>query len=165
MSLRREESRNMKFNVIALACAVLLAAGLSLSSFAGDSTDTDTDGVPDGWDNCIEVPNVQSCDTDKDGYGNACDCDYDNSGACGAADFNAFKARFLETTADINYDENYDNDCDGDVGADAFNTFKSLFLEDGYGTNVSNGNAASSGEPISGLPCAPDFVTPCEEDF
>jgi hypothetical protein len=40
--------------------------------------DTDGDGVDDSIDNCVKAPNPQQWDTDKDGYGNACDPDYNN---------------------------------------------------------------------------------------
>ena len=43
-------------------------------------TDADGDGIPDAGDNCTEVANPTQCDTNDDGYGNACDADIDNSG-------------------------------------------------------------------------------------
>lgn len=83
----------MKRNLIALGCAVLLALGLSFGSFAGSQPDTDSDGVPDAFDNCVATPNgplgtpafppgSQCGQQDNggpgglpDGYGNACDYD------------------------------------------------------------------------------------------
>ena len=54
------------------------------------SIDTDGDGVFDEDDNCIEVsqstPNGW-CDDDQDGYGNACDGDFDNNFTVGQLDF------------------------------------------------------------------------------
>ena len=79
----------MTRNLIALGCAGLLAFGLSLSAFAGSVTDSDGDGVPDGYDNCIDTPNGPSGSTalcnsqedyDNDGYGQICDEDVDNNG-------------------------------------------------------------------------------------
>jgi hypothetical protein len=56
---------------------------------AGPNDDTDSDGVLDGVDNCVTIPNgpllaTLSCDSqedgDFDGYGNACDGDLSQDG-------------------------------------------------------------------------------------
>lgn len=60
--------------------------------------DTDHDGVRDGGDNCVLVPNPDQLDVDADedddtsiegtqSYGNACDADLDNDGIVGPSDF------------------------------------------------------------------------------
>ena len=36
--------------------------------------DTDSDGIDDSMDNCVDVPNPDQADSDGDGYGEACDC-------------------------------------------------------------------------------------------
>ena len=65
----------------------------------------DGDGVPFPIDNCSEDENPGSlaCDTDQDGFGNACDCDLNDSGAC--------------TTADVDLMQQYlvDGNLDGDI--------------------------------------------------
>ncbi|MFQ5498779.1 MAG: hypothetical protein ACE5FH_03820, partial [Candidatus Zixiibacteriota bacterium] len=38
-----------------------------------DNLDTDSDGVPDGCDNCPSIPNPLQEDTDSDGIGDACE--------------------------------------------------------------------------------------------
>jgi len=110
------------------------------------SLDTDDDGVPDYRDNCVlrrngesEAPNNQ-CDTDQDGYGNACDADTNDDNAIGIPDFGTFTATFGLTGSELAADTN----CDGGVGIPDFGTFTALF---GY----------SAGP--SGLSCA--GTTPC----
>ena len=85
----------MTRNLIVLGCAVLLAFGLSFGAYAGVSPDSDSDGVPDAFDNCTNVPNgpllgTDSCnnqeDNDNDGYGNPCDPDTNNDNGVGLDD-------------------------------------------------------------------------------
>lgn len=66
---------------------------------AGDAVtppDVDGDGVPDTGDSCIEVANGPKAgpndqlDADGDLYGNVCDCDFDQNGACDIADFGMY---------------------------------------------------------------------------
>ena len=52
-------------------------------------TDTDADGYSDVEDNCIETANPTQSDDDEDGYGNACDADFNNDGAVGMDDVGA----------------------------------------------------------------------------
>jgi Thrombospondin type 3 repeat len=110
-----------------LVCLALLA--LPSVSVAGSlcSCDTDNDTVVDSLDNCVLVPNAGTrfCDTDQDGYGNACDPDTNNDGVVGGPDFGTFTASFGATgatganVADLN--------CDGVVGGPDFGTFTSTF--------------------------------------
>lgn len=48
--------------------------------------DLDGDAIPNGQDNCLLVENFVQDDGDEDGFGNACDCDFNNDGICGGAD-------------------------------------------------------------------------------
>jgi hypothetical protein len=115
----------MKYNLIALACAFLLAAGLSFSVTAGPAQDADTDGVPDSSDDCVVVPNADQADSDQDGYGNKCDADYDNTGLVGTTDFGVFKTAW--NTSSPTYNEQTDHDCTGLVGTTDFGIFKSAW--------------------------------------
>ena len=101
--------------VVLLACAALLAFGLSISSFAGAPPDTDLDGVPDTTDNCTLVPNgpsgsTGSCDDqedgDGDGFGNPCDTDYNNNGATELTDLNSMLVEAIAGGTDPNFDPN-----------------------------------------------------------
>ena len=117
----------MKYNLIALACAVLLAAGLSLTVVAGPTEpDTDSDGIPDMHDNCDVIANANQADADQDGYGQVCDNDLDNDGKVILTDFVTFKATYLAVAP--TYDEQADFDCDGKVILTDFVTFKSTYL-------------------------------------
>jgi hypothetical protein len=96
MEIPRGED-GMTRNLIVIGCAALLAFGLSFGSFAGSSPDSDSDGVPDAFDNCTAAANGPllasgSCnaqeDYDTDGYGQPCDSDVNNDGFNGLDDVN-----------------------------------------------------------------------------
>ena len=60
--------------------------------------DLDGDGVLDAVDNCLDIYNPDQLDWDKgvgpDGFGNACDADYDDDGCVGMLDYGTFGAVF-----------------------------------------------------------------------
>ncbi|HEY8155963.1 MAG TPA: thrombospondin type 3 repeat-containing protein [Myxococcota bacterium] len=99
----------------------------------GDA-DADADGVPDPTDNCLLVGNPSQLDSDGDGFGNACDADFDQDGATGALDFGTFRrcwGRTLPASAGPPADptcEESDMDGNGVVSALDFALFKSEFL-------------------------------------
>ncbi|MAG29515.1 MAG: hypothetical protein CL908_01320 [Deltaproteobacteria bacterium] len=133
----------MKLKLIVLVS--LFAFGLATSAFAGSTTDTDGDLVPDGFDNCDTDDNgpnelANQADTDSDGYGNACDADYDNDLAVTAADFGTFLATFGGVGTET------DHDGDGAVTAADFGVFLSQF----------GGPPGTSGLSCAGtVPCTP----------
>jgi hypothetical protein len=117
----------MTRNLIVIGCAALLTFGLSFGSFAGSSPDSDSDGVPDAFDNCTTIANgpllaspAPLCnaqqDADSDGYGQPCDADVNNDGGVGLDDVNALLST-LNTVDAVN-----DLNCDGGVGLDDINT-------------------------------------------
>jgi hypothetical protein len=90
-----------------------------------DSLDSDRDGVPDCEDNCMFVSNGPNSlpfagdqmDADRDGYGNACDADYDNSGFVGAPDVAVLKSAFGLQMGQPGYRPETDSDGNGATGA------------------------------------------------
>jgi hypothetical protein len=112
-----------------------ISHGDSLACSGGSGPVTFLSGVPpdfdaDEWiddaDNCSASPNGPrhwpslQTDTDADDFGNACDCDFDNDGACSIADFNLFLPDFMSST---DSGMGTDMDQDGAVGIGDFNLF------------------------------------------
>lgn len=87
--------------------------------------DTDEDGVADAEDSCIDAPNPDQTDTDADGFGNACDCDFNQDLTCNISDFNVFLPDFLNAT---DGGTGTDMNDDGTVNISDFNLFLQGFL-------------------------------------
>lgn len=117
----------MKIRLLAIASAVLLVVGFSLTATAGAILDSDVVGttptpdlIPDVFDNCRLTPNgpttpspqKSQLDTDSDGHGNACDCDYTQDGFVLADDIAQLFANFNSSSI------LHDNTSDGFVLAD-----------------------------------------------
>lgn len=96
------------------------AALLMLTASTALAQDRDHDGVADPEDNCTGVQNALQCDSDFDGYGNACDGDYDQNDAVDSID----RKRWL---SDLEFGENSgigtDSDCDGAVHRRDYHAF------------------------------------------
>ena len=99
------------------------------------SVDSDSDGIVDLEDNCIDVPNGplipdagsnSQVDTDGDGYGNMCDGDLNNDGSTNTLDLNLYKLAHRTSPGDTNYSA--DADFNGDVVINTLdlNIYKSL---------------------------------------
>jgi hypothetical protein len=135
----------MKVGIISILAALLLA----LPAFAGteDCTgpDTDTDGVVDMCDNCSADINPGQTDGDQDGFGDACDCDYDNNIACDGADFGAIVAVFGTVVPPT--DCEYDYDSNGAVAGADFGWFVARF----------------GSSPLPGPSCGNAPGTPCPD--
>ena len=89
-------------------CAMVV--GFPLAAVAGPTTDTDGDTVPDVIDTCSALSNAGDCDSDQDGYGNACDFDMDQNGLQAGGDIPAI------ITLINNQDPAGDHDCNGVIG-------------------------------------------------
>ena len=91
-------------------------------------TDVDGDGISDPNDNCLvfangpgtdHVPNPREngsyqCDDDLDGFGNRCDCDFNQNGVCDDFDILMFGAAF-GNPVDLD-NAIFDLDCNGVIG-------------------------------------------------
>ncbi|MCH8132566.1 MAG: thrombospondin type 3 repeat-containing protein [Myxococcales bacterium] len=95
---------------------------LLLEAFAEEQADDDGDGVFNSEDNCTVVANSGQLDSDADGYGNACDADFNNDGVVGIPDFALLSAQFGSTTGG-----SADFTGDGIVGAPDFIVLSSEF--------------------------------------
>jgi len=109
--------------------AAWLAAGLlglCLGAPAG-AADLDGDAVDDRVDLCPLHADPAQVDSDGDGYGNACDPDYDNDGAVGNPDFAALLRAFGTRRGDEGYDPAVDANADGAIGNPDYAIFRSFF--------------------------------------
>ena len=98
---RSNRCNSLKGPVRGLTLLMTLAAGVAGAQSTGD---LDGDGVLDTLDNCVEVPNGAASgdnqvDSDGDGFGNACDPDYDNNGIVSTTDFGVFYDAFIGASA------------------------------------------------------------------
>jgi hypothetical protein len=80
---------------------------------ASSPVNGDGDGVSDSADNCIYVANPGQQDEDQDGYGTACDPDYNQNGVVTSTDFSVYFLPVYDGT--LPYDPKVDHDSDGDV--------------------------------------------------
>jgi hypothetical protein len=81
-----------------------------------EEPDVDSDGVTDVEDACLLVANSSQLDTDGDGYGNACDADYNGDGSVGGSDWLALGAAFGASVGSPDYDPAIDMNGDGTIG-------------------------------------------------
>jgi len=89
--------------------------------------DTDTDTVRNFLDNCSVSANPNQLDSDQDGIGNQCDCDFNQDNFCGGPDFTLFIGCFNAPTGGDAICEAADMNGDGFVGGPDFTLFISGF--------------------------------------
>ncbi len=104
-----------------------LVLALLLQPTAALAVDSDGDRVDDAFDVCTAVADRAQRDSDRDGYGDACDADYDGDGLVGISDFNRLRAQFGLTSADRAFDPALDANGDGAIGLFEFNLLREQF--------------------------------------
>ncbi len=94
--------------------------------------DQDGDGIHDASDNCSAKVNPEQIDSDFDGFGNACDADYDNlQGSVTLLDFGVFLGCLDSNPGDRRHLEicDHDNDPANAITVLDFGVFLELFEE------------------------------------
>lgn len=137
----------IKISTLALTISMLVACGSDSKPL-----DTDSDGIPDQTDNCLNIANPDQSDLDDNGQGDACDNDIDGDGVANDSDlFPRNGSETIDTDSDGIGDngdncpsitnpaqENADDDAAGDacdaLPNDATETLD--FDEDGIGNNA-----------------------------
>ena len=89
--------------------------------------DSDGDGVADPDDNCRDMANADQRDANQDGYGNACDADYDDDGLVGSLDFSRLIAAYGASSGEPGYDAGLDADGDGVIASLEFSLVVSSY--------------------------------------
>lgn len=84
------------------------------------NADRDSDTVPNSIDNCTEARNVGQIDSDGDGYGNACDADFDNNCIVDLIDLALLREAFFGS------DDAFDFNRDGVVNVEDLGVFRTL---------------------------------------
>jgi hypothetical protein len=108
-----------------MALAFLVVGAFAPESGAGPCIDTDLDTICVDDDNCSAKANTPQHDTDGlagsdavgDGYGNACDADYDGTLIVGAGDLVQLRAAWQCTSSDACYNRDVDSDSNDAIGA------------------------------------------------
>ncbi len=132
----------------ALGSAPLWTAPFWAVSAALALSDADGDLVPDAFDNCSVIPNgpneaSNQVDSDLDGYGNACDPDYNDDFQITTLDYGVLVEALTEPGGEADHDGN---------GVVTITDF-AVFLERFQTTNAAPG---PSGLACAGtLPCTP----------
>ena len=86
----------------------------------GFGFDSDGDGVRDGIDNCLSVPNAGQQDNDGGGGGDACDSDDDNDGYPDTSDNCPLRLNPNQANYDAQYGDTMGDTCDPEDDGDGY---------------------------------------------
>jgi subtilisin family serine protease len=92
----------------------LLADATAIAFASLACADGDADGVCDAEDVCLTKPDPGQLDSNADGYGNACDPDFDDDGVVGGSDYLLLVRGFGARSGDGDPAYDLDLDCNGD---------------------------------------------------
>ena len=81
--------------------------------------------MPDNVDNCWKTPNASQWDSDKDGFGDACDGDFDGDKIAGENDRAALVQALNAAFGTSRYRMSYDFDLNGIIDASDLSYFDS----------------------------------------
>lgn len=125
----------------------------------GPTCDDDGDGLINRADNCTQSANARQCDADRDGFGNACDGDFDESGAIDSTDLERYFEPDRRTGRDSG--RGTDMNCDGTVDDLDF----SEFLAPRLAASPPGNRPGPSGLPCAGVfPCPNCTAALCNPD-
>jgi len=101
----------------------------SVEQVTPEGADGDGDGLSEFDDNCAAAYNPEQQDTDKDGYGNACDGDFNNDHRTNLQDYREFRRQFsLSSSGEVPEGGfSADHNGDGRVNLRDYRLFRQLF--------------------------------------
>jgi uncharacterized protein (DUF1800 family) len=148
--------RASRWATLPFAAAVIAFTGPSVAWACPGGPDADTDGVCDASDNCLAITNPAQIDTDLDGYGNACDGDFDDNGFVNANDFATFGESLGAWDPELAYDIHADADANGRItGVD-----RAFFSSQYRAGRPGPSGLACAGHP----PCAGEIPPPSQQE-
>jgi hypothetical protein len=109
--------------------------------------DPDGDGVCEPLDNCLDAANPDQTDSDADGYGNACDADYDGDGYVAVPDWLRLLVAYGSLLGEPRYEEVLDGGADGAIGEPDY-----LLMYGSFGSAPGPSGLGCAGA----APCGPD---------